>query len=60
MYALGMSRLCNNNNYELKVMLDKLISVENNIRICKDINKLFNYKKIINQICNKIEGIINE
>ena len=59
MYAVGSNYLINNDNKELNDILDDLVKLEDNIRICDDINKLFNYKKMIDNIINEMEGIIN-
>ena len=58
-YALGINYLKNNNNVELKELLDKLSMLEDNIRKCNDVNELFNYKRVLEQLANRIEVIIN-
>lgn len=58
-YALGINHLKNRDNNELKLLLDSLVVLNNNIRLCDDINKLFNYKKKLEQLINRIEVIIN-
>lgn len=60
MYALGISYLKYKNSLELKNLLKELTMLEDNIRICSDIEKLNNYKLLINRLEIKIEGIINE
>lgn len=58
-YALGINYLKNNDNVELKELLDKLSLIEDNIRRCNDVNELFNYKRVLEQLANRIEVIIN-
>lgn len=60
MYALGSNHLRIENNLELKHLLKELTMLEDKIRICDDIEQLNNYKVLLTQIVNKIEGIINE
>ena len=60
MYALGSNYLKLDNNFELKHLLNELTMLENKIRICNNINDLNNYKVLLVQIVNRIEGIINE
>jgi len=59
MYAIGVNYLKENNNIELNELLDKLVELGDNIRICDDINELFNYKKLLDQLVNRIEVIVN-
>lgn len=59
MYALAVNYLKENNNIELNELLDKLVELGDNIRICDDINELFNYKKLLDQLVNRIEVIVN-
>ncbi len=59
-YALSISYLKNNNNVELKNLLKELELIEDKIRECEDENLLSNYKNILDDLINKIEGIINE
>ncbi len=59
-YALSISYLKNNNNIELKNLLKELELMEDKIRECEDENLLNNYKNILDDLINKIEGIINE
>lgn len=60
MYAFGSTHLKLDNNFELKHLLNELTMLEDKIRICTNINKLNNYKVLLGQIVNRIEGIINE
>lgn len=59
-YALSISYLKDNNNMELKNLLKELELIEDKIRLCDDEQILNNYKNILNQLINRIEGIINE
>ena len=59
MYALVSNYLKSNDNLELVEHLKQIENLEDKIRICDDINKLFDYKKILEQIMNRIEVIIN-
>lgn len=58
-YALGINYLKDNDNVELKELLDRLSLLEDDIRKCDDINILFNHKRVLEQIANRIEVIIN-
>ena len=49
-YALGVGFLNKHNNTELKEVLDKIIILNNNIRNCKDVNEIFNYKHEVLQL----------
>lgn len=60
MYALGSNHLKLDNNFELKHLLSELTMLEDKIRISTNINELNNYKVLLEQIINRIEGIINE
>ena len=57
---ISISYLKNNNNVELKNLLKELELIEDKIRECEDENLLSNYKNILDDLINKIEGIINE
>ena len=59
-YALSISYLKNKNNIELKNLLKELEFMEDNIRQCKDLDILDNYKSILDNLINRIEDIINE
>ena len=58
-YALGINQLKDNDNVELKELLDRLSLLEDDIRKCNDVNILFNHKRVLEQIANRIEVIIN-
>lgn len=58
-YALGVNYLIDHEDNELKTLLHSLIILNDHIRTCEDINKLFNYKKKLEQLVNRIEVIIN-
>lgn len=59
-YALAINNLKNNNNLELKNLIKELTMLEDNIRVCEDMDTLDNYKILLDQLINRIEGIINE
>ena len=59
-YALSVNYLKNKNNIELKNLLKELELIEDKIRECESIDLLDNYKNILDDLINKIEGIINE
>ena len=59
MYALVSNYLKSNNNLELVELLEQIENLEDNIRKCIDINKLFDYKKLLEQMMSRIEVIIN-
>ena len=59
-YALAINYLKHNNSLELKHLLSELELIEYKIRICYDIELLKRYKVILDQLVNKIEGIVNE
>lgn len=59
-YGLGSMYLKKEKNLELKKLLNELFLVEDNIRISKELKELNNYKLLLEQTINKIEGIINE
>lgn len=58
-YALGISSLKKCNNSELRNLLLDIISLEDEIRSCDDINIIFKYKYRLENIMNRIEVIIN-
>ncbi len=57
-FALSINK--SENNLELKKLLSELTFYEDKVRICSEINKVNNYKKIIMYTINRIEEIINE
>lgn len=59
-YALCCNYLKNNTNIELISLMDELTFYEDKIRECDDINKINNYRIILNNSLNRIEAIINE
>ena len=60
MYALGINYLSNHNNRELKGLLNNLELLEDDIRVCDDMEILKEYVGLFREYVDKIEGIINE
>ena len=59
MYALGSNFLKSNSKLELVNILNKIDDIEDKVRKCNDVNRLFDYKKMLELIMNRLEGIIN-
>ena len=59
-YALSINYLKNHNNNELRGLLEELTTIEDNIRICNDIDILNKFVTALKLISNRIEGIIHE
>ncbi len=59
-YAISINYLKNNNNIEIKNLLEELELMEEKIKECRSIDELNNYKNILDDLINKIEGIIHE
>ena len=58
-YALSINYLKKYNNLQLKNLIEELEMLEDKIRISNEL-ELNNYQIILNNLLNKIEGIINE
>lgn len=60
MYGLANNYLKNKNNIELKNLLKELEMIESKIELCNGENSIKNYKLLLEELLNRIEGIINE
>ena len=60
MYALSINYLKKHNNQELNNLLIILTGLENEIRKCRELNNLTSCINKLNQVIDRIEGIINE
>jgi len=56
-YALAAFKLNDNNN--LKELIDKLVSLEDKIRICDEEKELIDYKMKLDLLIKEIEVVIN-
>ena len=59
-HALAINYLHKNNNPVLENYIHELTMLEDDIRICDNVDILDAYKKLLEVLVNKIEGIINE